>query len=575
MKVSARQWLRTLELVKATTGTDFSAYTAATPRRRLLNHAAMAGCRTMSAYLRLIEGDPAAVGRLHNALLIKVTSFFRDQSSWKPLASQVKRLAADRAPLCAWSAGCATGEEAYSLALLFARARGTGPGARWKVFATDLDDDALATARAARYSDEQVRAIPKPDLERYFEREGLTWRVGKALRSCVVFSRHDILRNPPLNKMDLVSCRNVLVYFRTPGRRRALNSLSFAVKAGGVLFLGQADARGPPDGFDHLAGAMFIQRNALPSTVPGKKAKSALEATALGAAAFGGMLEESTSVLAVAIGRSGHVVSWNRAAEDFFGMLAGQAIGKSLPNAVGAKVARQLRAAMKAGTGEGTQVVVEDEGPRGPRRLHVECLSASPPTAVLFLATTSHGAGPTPKPSQEVRHMVRVGGLYPASGALLRSPQDLTQELHWRSDEMEILNDELLSINDEFSASEAATRAALGRWSGSDTMLRQVIDTASRPFILCDSENVVVIWNTAAVRMYGLSSLQAVGKELFGLVPALNRVALRTASSRARKPGPSRASHFVQDGTEYSIDPMAARAGKRRHYLLRVGALQA
>jgi PAS domain S-box-containing protein len=204
--------------------------------------------------------------------------------------------------------------------------------------------------------------------------------------------------------------------------------------------------------------------------------------------------------------------------------------------------------------------------------LHVERLAAPPPATTLFLATTSRSAGATLKPSRDFRHMVRVGGQFPSSGNPLRSPNELAKELHWRSDELETLNEELRSLNDELAVAEATHRGIRRAAKRADTKLRQVIDTAARPFILCDSDDVVVLWNRAAAIRYGLSSMQAVGSDLFAVVPSLDNRPLRDACFKAagrRKPGTWR---VTQKGRQYLVDTVPSEAGKRRHYLLRVGS---
>jgi PAS domain-containing protein len=188
----------------------------------------------------------------------------RDPPSWEALAKEIAVLHAQRGKdLRAWSAACATGEEAYSLALAFARQLGLDPKDDWKVFATDLDDEALEFARAGRYEADQVSGLPEADLGKYFTREGKAWRVGKALRSRVVFGRNDLLSDPPLPSIDILACRNVLIYFGPEAKRLTLKRLSQAVDPGGILFLGSSEAMQEIAGFDRVGNTTFFRRKAI------------------------------------------------------------------------------------------------------------------------------------------------------------------------------------------------------------------------------------------------------------------------------------------------------------------------
>ncbi|HUR61203.1 MAG TPA: chemotaxis protein CheB [Candidatus Thermoplasmatota archaeon] len=270
VRVSRREWARLLALVEAHGGTPFSRYRPTTLQRRLQHRIAARGCRTMAAYLRLLQTDPLELDDLRASFLIKVSSFWRDPSSWRSLATELARH--PRGPgLRVWSAGCATGEEPFSLALLLARHFGTGPEATWKVFATDLDEGALKVARTARYRAAQLRGVAPADLARYFVREQDAWRVGKALRDRVVFGRHDLMRNPPLSRIDLLVCRNVLMYFSPREKQRQFHRLAFALNPDGILFLGPSEAMGQVPGFDRLRHTTLFRRAGHPSSVPSPK----------------------------------------------------------------------------------------------------------------------------------------------------------------------------------------------------------------------------------------------------------------------------------------------------------------
>jgi two-component system CheB/CheR fusion protein len=570
--VSKPQWLRILALLESRTGATFSKYRSTTLHRRLRQRLAARGCRTMAAYLRLLEEDDTEVSHLQAAFLIKVSAFMRDPATWRFLARRVAPLASQGTRgVRVWSAGCATGEEAYTLALLLAHVLGIGPDVHWKVFATDLDEGALKVARAGLYSDDQVRGVSKADLAHYFVREGSSWRVGKPLRSRMVFGRHDLLHDAPLSGMDVLACRNVLIYFAPQEKQRTLHRLSFAVKPGGILFLGRSEALGPLPGFDRLGNHTLFQRRTLQPAMPAarKRAPATDAPTGRGAAAPGGLLGNSTSVVALSIDAKDKVLLWNRAAETFFGKAAKQAMGKTLSKLVGNAAARHLKAVMK-GKVPGQAIPVGFHSVDGPRLLEVECLAAAPPAVALFLGVQARQDAVGPSPSRRVGPIRPAGARRLTAEARLLAQQDLNDELQSRNEELETVNEELQSLNDAMSAMEDEMRSLGEESRRANEFLRLLLDTSSDVLIACDADNRVAFWNKAAIKQYGLSPAQAVGHELFDLVPALGQASLQAASRKIRAAGRDGGMKLTQDSTEYVFDPILAGAGRRRSYLLRV-----
>ena len=190
---------------------------------------------------------PTNSAQLFNTVLINVTSFFRDGSTWEYLAKSVlPRLIdgrRDGVPIRVWSAGCATGEEAYTLAMVFAEALGVDAlSESVKIYATDADEEALTKARAAVYSKQEVADVSAPLLEKYFDGDGdgnHTFR--KELRRQIIFGRHDLIQDAPISRVDLLVCRNTLMYFNAETQARILQRFQFALNDHGILFLGRAE----------------------------------------------------------------------------------------------------------------------------------------------------------------------------------------------------------------------------------------------------------------------------------------------------------------------------------------------
>ena len=234
-----------LAALQEATGIDFALYRADTIRRRILRRLALNGVDTLDDYTKLIEKDPAEFAALQHDLLIGVTSFFRDPESFESLKKVVlPRLVRDRpadAAIRIWVPGCATGEEAYSIAAslqeYFDEESRSFPV---QIFASDINQEAIETARRGRYP-ESIAADVGPDrLNRHFSRINGGYLISKTLRDTCIFSRHDLIRDPPFSRLDLISCRNVLIYLGSI-RKDLVAMFHYALNPGGFLMLGPSE----------------------------------------------------------------------------------------------------------------------------------------------------------------------------------------------------------------------------------------------------------------------------------------------------------------------------------------------
>lgn len=257
-----------LDLLKSKTVYDFSLYKPGTLHRRAERRMAMAGMapNETERYLQLLRTDPGERDQLAKDLLIHVTSFFRDPAVFAHLAKSVipdivRQQAPDR-PLRIWVAGCSTGEETYSLAMLFQEEIGrTGSHVQLQVFASDVDADAIATARDGLYPATIEECVSTERLRRFFSQEGRGWRVSGGLRAAAVFAVQDVLADPPFVRLDMVSCRNLLIYFQRDAQQKAISVFHFALREGGLLLLGTAETPGGAVGrFEVVAKAERLYR---------------------------------------------------------------------------------------------------------------------------------------------------------------------------------------------------------------------------------------------------------------------------------------------------------------------------
>ena len=245
-----RQLRTLLDQLRERSGIDFNSYKMPTITRRLHRRMAATGTTKIGDYIRFLQRNPDEYQRLINSFLIKVTEFFRDPELFEYLRDVVLPQIIDEArahgELRIWSAGCATGEEAYSLAILVQEALGAdADGMIVRIFATDLDAEAVAFARRGIYPSSALADVPADLIQRYFTRHGNEYAVGKAVRSLVVFGQHDLGQRAPFPRIDLTLCRNVLIYFTPDLQKRALQLFAFALRDRGFLALGKAETVNP------------------------------------------------------------------------------------------------------------------------------------------------------------------------------------------------------------------------------------------------------------------------------------------------------------------------------------------
>lgn len=243
-----------IDLLRRNTPHDFSLYKLGTLQRRISRRMAMDGFGPENAegYLAALQNSTPAMTLLAKDLLINVTAFFRDAAVFDMLAAHtipdlVARHRAD-APIRVWIAACSTGEEAYSLAMLF-REQVTAVGRTMKLqlFASDIDADAVATAREGLYPESIAADVSAARLSRFFTHEDSGYRVSAELRASVVFTVHDVLVDPPFSRLDFVSCRNLLIYLQPEAQASIISRFHFALREGGILLLGGSETIGAED----------------------------------------------------------------------------------------------------------------------------------------------------------------------------------------------------------------------------------------------------------------------------------------------------------------------------------------
>ncbi|MCF2488034.1 chemotaxis protein CheB [Dyadobacter sp. CY347] len=239
-----------IELISQQLPLDFSDYKQSTILRRIKRRAAYNNFEQLENYLEFAKGSPNEIDALAKDFLISVTAFFRDTEAFdalekRILPSIIKSLSTGQ-EIRIWVTGCATGEEAYSMAILLRELLGDKiQDHEVKIFATDIDSAALTHGGKGIYTAAVVSKMPQPYLERYFVQQGEDYKVSAALRKMVIFSRHDLVKNPPYCNMHLISCRNLLIYMTPTLQQKIYHMLLFGLKSEGCLFLGSSENPSP------------------------------------------------------------------------------------------------------------------------------------------------------------------------------------------------------------------------------------------------------------------------------------------------------------------------------------------
>jgi len=255
-----------LEIVRARVKYDFSCYKPGTLARRIQRRMSINHIENIAQYADFLRLNEDEVTALYKDLLINVTTYFREPEAWEELVKQVVAPLVQnyhgQTPIRAWVAGCSTGEEAYTLAMLFTEQ--SKEADKWcdlQLFASDIDHDALAQARLGNYPENIAADVSATRLRQFFTKSGHSYRINKETREAVVFAQQNVISDPPFSKLDLISCRNLLIYLNADAQRKVLSLFHFALREGGHLFLGSSETLNPQrDLFEPISRKWRIYR---------------------------------------------------------------------------------------------------------------------------------------------------------------------------------------------------------------------------------------------------------------------------------------------------------------------------
>ena len=478
----AQQLQDILQIVRARTGHDFAPYKTRTLLRRVQRRMGLLGTTALERYGTQLCESPAELSALTSDLMINVTGFFRDPEAWEALRESVIRPLLSRREtedaIRAWVTACASGEEAYSLAMLIAEeVERAGKTFDVKIFATDTAEKCLARARAGVYPSGIEGDVSPERLERFFDTADHTYRIKKKLREQVVFAPQDVLRDPPFSRLDIATCRNLLIYLNPEAQGRTLAVLHFALREGGYLFLGNAESLGHADElFEVVSKRWRIYRRAgpasprieLPPVAPHVPVAHSRITTTLRASAGGSAIPDIQRALLEEIGPPTAVVDANERIVYFHGDASGilqppsGEVTQNLLEMVRPTLLSSVRNALR-------QAMAQKQLASA----HAQATEPGAPSFAILVAPLSYGPGPAhyrvsfvPLPSGAPGDaQPRAVAAAPAAQAvaddlelqdevrhLRRELQDNVEAFEVTTEELKASNEEVTSINEELQS---------------------------------------------------------------------------------------------------------------------------
>jgi two-component system CheB/CheR fusion protein len=533
-----------LEFLKGTRGIDFTGYKRTSLQRRFRHRMESVGCESFGDYLDFLEVTPKEYEELFDVLLINVTDFFRDPPAWEHLRAQIlpslldsKR---DGEPVRVWSAGCASGQEAYTIAMVLAELLGTDAYRdRVKIYATDIDEDALNQARVAVYDAKAVESVPLELRERYFERADQRFAFRKDLRRTVIFGRNNLVQDAPISRLDLLVCRNTLMYFTAETQARILRHFHFALNETGALMLGKSEMM---VSHRELFAAADLKKRIF--VKQGRADLTARMTAFSNGAPPSGDDERASRDAALELGphaqaivsRTGRLTFANLPARALF-QISRDDIGRPFADLAIAHRPIELLGAVEQAQRErrrvriGEAAFAPDSG--DPRRLDITLTplmsAANVPigVSVAFEDVSRHAALQRElegnRRDLELAYeelQSTIDELETTNEELQSANEELhttNEELQSTNEELETMNEELQSTNEELETINDELRERTGELNQVNEFLEAILTSLGLGVAVLDTQQRVQIWNAHAEDLWGLRPDEALDAHFLSL----------------------------------------------------------
>jgi two-component system CheB/CheR fusion protein len=534
-----------LDFVNQSRGFDFTGYKRSSIERRVAKRIGEVGVGGYDAYVDYLELHPDEFAELFNTVLINVTGFFRDPAAWEYLAAEVvpelvNSQSGDR-PIRVWSAGCSSGEEAYTLAMVLARVLGDQAFLdRVKIYATDIDEEALESARHGAFAPRQVEDVPRDALERFFERTDQRYVFRKDLRRCVIFGRNDLVRDAPISRVDLLVCRNTLMYFTAETQAGVLRRFHFALDNEGVLMLGKSEMlMTQSDLFTPVDLKRRVYRKVLrPTTRERMRVLAHDVAVTIPRGLVDALRETAFDVAGVAqvvVDAEGAVVMANDAARQMFNLGVSD-LGRPIQDLELSYRPVELRPRLDAVASDRSGLELDAIGWRAAngqdRFLDVRITpllgdDAVIGTSIAYIDVTdatrmeaqlTSSKRELEQAYEELRSTVEE--LETTNEELQSTNEELettNEELQSTNEELETMNEELHSSNEELETMNEELRNRTGELNDINSFLETILATIGLAVAVLDRQQHVQIWNGQARELWGLTAEEVEDQHLLSL----------------------------------------------------------
>src|SRR3984893_14634902 len=558
-----------VDLLCTKTSHDFSLYKPGTLLRRIERRMALAGADDSGGDLDRLRQDPGELELLAKDLLLNGTSFFRDSNAFEFLVNEVipdlvHRHSLDR-PLRVWVAGCSTGEETYSLAMLFLEEIAAAKRSiKLQVFASDVDEEAVALAREGRYSESIAADVSPARLARFFTQEDHSYRVVPELRGTVVFTTQDVLADPPFSRLDLISCRNLLIYLRPEAQEKVLLLFHFALREGGVLMLGGSETVGRlDDRFEPISKAQRIYRQigrSRPGEVdfpigPGGAGRTLLpgRTSAASAQAISArdltqrVLLETYAPASVLINRKHECLYYSGPADRYLRVASGEP-SRDLLAMAREGLRSKLRAAIQQASRERTPTIAtrahaSDGGNGVAVRIEVHPVqsageellvrsflnqpgreprsgrSVEPPGDLSRTAELEGELDATRKELQSAIHELEIAN--EEQRAINQEAMSANEEFQSTNEELMTSREELQSLNEELTALNSQLQETLERQRSTSNDLQNILDSSGVATLFLDGDLNIRFFTPAAKSLFRVIAAD-IGRPLADLARRIN-----------------------------------------------------
>jgi two-component system, chemotaxis family, CheB/CheR fusion protein len=574
-----------LEHIRSTRGFDFTEYKPTSLARRINKRMQALGIDNYALYLDRLQVDPSEYEQLFNFILINVTSFFRDPEIWDYMRDVVipgvlENKLPDE-PVRVWCAGCASGEEAYTVVMTLSELLGPETVAsQVKVYATDVDNEALAAARHGVYSAKQVESVPPRLLKSYFEESGGRYTFDKTLRRSVIFGRHDLLQDAPISHVDILTCRNTLMYFNSEAQARIMSRFYFGLNDNGVLLLGKAEMMST---YGRAFVPVDLQRRIF-ARGPKREARDRLmllahagDHDALGQLTnhvrAREMVFEGASVAQIMVDSTGLLVLANARAREIFGLQPND-VGRAFNDLELSFRPAPLQPLIEQALQEQRKVSLRGVDWRALGEhmyLDIDVVPLSDGGRVLGVGIHFFDVSRERSLRDELQQSnqeleTAIEELHSTNEEMETTNEELqstneelettNEELQATNEELETMNEELQSTNEELQSTNEELRSRTSELNRLNRFLETMMASVRSSVIVLDSGLKVQLWNHHSQQMWGLREEEVLGSLLLGLDIGLPVAELAPALSASLK---EEAGHF-----ETELDAVDRRGSRIR-----------